>query len=49
MTIYTQFIEAKTVPEVSRLLAKYMNILSDNQKPKLLQVARKTINRLNLK
>jgi hypothetical protein len=49
MTIYTQFLEAKTVTEVNRLLAKYMNILSDNQKPKLLQIARHAINRLNLK
>jgi hypothetical protein len=49
MIIYTQFTEAKTVADVNRLLAKYKDLVSDNQKPKLLQIARHTINKLNLK
>jgi hypothetical protein len=49
MTICTQFTEAKTASDVKFLLAKYMNLVSDNQKPKLLQIARHAINRLNLK
>lgn len=47
MTIISELISATTIDEVKRIEAKYKAILPDSQKPRLEQLCRRTINRIN--
>ena len=46
MDIYSHIIEAQTTEAVKRIEKKYLNLLPDCQKPKLQQICRKAIERI---